>query len=271
MKKIHILTLLVALAVPATAATVFSFQQGDLRQDGVLLAGGDSYTMVAGSINDNTSTGTLGAGTDAIGNQFRTSAQQTSNPTLGNNGLNFVALFSYDLTALANYVTANPGMTVSQAQFTLIRTGGATGNFIGFNLWKTTPFTTAATWGTSDGTNAWSAPLTGNGTGLAGGGTELTKISASQPSNQQASNTLTWNSSDDFVAAIDDALARGDKTLYAMVKGSFFTNNDGRSTYADGSNATVDNRPELLITLIPEPSTFLLGAIGALSLLRRRR
>jgi hypothetical protein len=36
-------------------------------------------------------------------------------------------------------------------------------------------------------------------------------------------------------------------------------------------NLTQANRPGLLVTIVPEPSTALLGAIGALALLRRRR
>ena len=262
--------LLMAAPLSASAATVFSFQQGDLRQDGSLFGSGATYSgSHSAAITDQTPTATTA--TDRLGNQFRDAAAQAGNTNYGNNGQNWVALFSYNLTELATYIASNPGMTVSGSQFNLVKLTNQA-NAISFSLRSTQAFSTSATWATYDGTNAWPATVRSNSTGAVGGGTQGTVLSASAPASSGGAN-MAWETSSDFVTAVNNALASGDKTLYMMVQGAFYTNSDSSITYADIANATVDSRPELLITLdaVPEPSTAILGALGAIVLLRRRR
>jgi hypothetical protein len=269
MKKNHITAIFAALVLPASAATVFSFQQGDLRQDGVLFGTGASYAgAVDGSVTDNNPTGNISTLTaNAIGNQF----QSTSNASRGSNGQQWNGLFSYDLTELANHLTANPGLTVSAASFTLIKTTTGTGG-AALNLYQTQPFTTSASWNTYDGTNAWPSPTVTNPDGVAGGGTQLLKLNSNSVFSNGPS-PMVWNNTADsnFVDAVNNALTRGDKTLYMAVITDGAFNGDARITYSDLGDGTVNNRPELSITLVPEPSTAFLGALGALALLRRRR
>ena len=269
MKNIHIAALLTLSAIPATAATVFSFQQGDLRQDGALFGAGVSYTgAVDGSINDSNPTGTITAITsNVIGNQYAA----TSDTNRGTNGTQWNGLFSYNLTELANHLTSNPGFTVSAASFTLITTQTGTGGAT-LNLYQTQPFTASASYNTYDGTNAWPSPTISNPGGVSGGGSQLLKLNSNGVFSTSGS-PMTWNNSanTNFVDAVNDALARGDKTLYMAITTDGGFNGDARVTYSDLGNATVNNRPELSITLVPEPSTALLGALGALALLRRRR
>lgn len=267
MKKIQTAALFAAFALPASAATVFSFQEGDLRKDGVLFGAGASYSgTVDGSINDSNPGGTISTITaNLLGNQFG-----STNANRGSNGTQWNSLFSYDLTELAGYLSTNSGTSVSDASISLTRgtqtgTGGAT-----LNLYQTQPFTTSASWSTYDGTNAWPTPNPVNTDGLAGGGTKLTQLN----SNGVFSTTgLSWvnTANSNFTDAVNNALARGDKTLYMAAITDFGFNGDARITFSDKGDATVDNRPELLITVVPEPSTALLTALGALALLRRRR
>jgi hypothetical protein len=258
------------LAASSTSAAVMSLQQGDLRLDGALFGAGAAYAgAVDGSVNDNNPTATITAITsNVIGNQY----QATTNANTGTSGIQWNGLFSYNLIDLANYLAANPGFSVSAASFTLIKTTtGTAGSTL--NLYQTQPFTGSASWNTYDGTNAWPAPnAVNNGGGLVGGGSELLKLNSNGVFSN-GSSPMTWSNSanSNFVDAITNALARGDKTLYMAVITDSGFNGDGRITYSDLANATVDNRPELSITLVPEPSTALLGALGAIVLLRRRR
>lgn len=268
MKKTHISALFAALVLPASAASVFSFQQGDLRQDGSLFGSGSSFAgAVDGSVTDNNPGGDISTITaNFIGNQFR-----TSNANAGSNGQQWSGLFSYDLTELANHLTSNPGLTVSDASFTLIKTTTGTGG-ASLNLYQTQAFSTLASWNTYDGTNAWPTPTAANPDGVVGGGTQLLKLNSNGVFSNSAS-PIVWNNTADsnFVDAVNDALARGDKTLYMAVITDGGFNGDARITYSDLGSATVDDRPELSITVVPEPSTALLSALGALALLSRRR
>lgn len=252
------------------SAAVFSFQQGDLRQDGVLFGAGASYTGAKdGTVTDNNPTGTITSiTTNAIGNQF----QATSNANRGTNGVQFNGLFSYDLTELSTYLATNPGASVSEVSFKLItaQTGSAGATL---NLYKTDAFTSSASWNTYDGTNAWSSPNPVNTGGVTGGGAELSKLNSNAVFSTSGS-PMTWNNSanSNFVDAVNDALARGDKTLYMAVITDGGFNGDARVTYSDLGNATVDNRPELLITTtIPEPTSVALLGLGGLFLRRRSR
>lgn len=56
-----------------------------------------------------------------------------------------------------------------------------------------------------------------------------------------------------------------------MVRPETGTSLDQNAIFANNENITLDARPELTVTLIPEPSAALLGGLGLLALLRRRR
>ena len=257
------------LAASSASAAVMSLQQGDLRVDGTLFGAGAAYAgAVDGTITDNNPTGTITSiASNAIGNQF----VSTSDANRGTNGIQFNGLFSYNLTELANYIAANPGFSVSAASFTLITTQTGTGGAT-LNLYQTQPFTSSASYNTYDGTNAWPSPTENNPGGLAGGGSQSLRLNSNGVFSTSGS-PMTWSNSanSNFINAVNGALARPDKTLYMAVitEGGF--NGDARVTYSDLGNATVNNRPELSITLVPEPSTALLGALGFIALLRRRR
>lgn len=262
MKNIHIAALLTLSAFPASAATTFSFEEGDLRQDGALVGAGASYTgTVDGSVGDNNNTTTLASlNVDRLGNQF----QSPSNANVGTNGRQWNGLFSYDITQLANYITANPTFTVSAASFQLFSPGGSASLTTTLTLYRTSPFTGSSTWA-----NLNSGTLTANPGGVAGGGS---KESAALATTTSRINTnpgdLNFGTSANFVDAVNHALANGN-ILYLMVQGSY-GNVDSFSNFTNNAG-TIDSRPELNITLVPEPSTALLGALGALALLRRRR
>jgi len=258
-------------ALPCHAATTFSFQQGDLRKDGTLYGSGASYAgTFDGSVTDNAPNNSATTNTqDRIGNQFRATA---TNP--GSNGQQWSGLFSYDLSELSTFLASNPGFSVSAAAFSLTSIGGShAGGSATIVLYQTEAFTGNATWSTSNGTDAWSTPVTSNGSGTVGGGT----LASSSLGGGTVSTTIsigsamTFSSSASFVSSVNDALARGDKTLYLLIQAATYASLDSYATFANNTNTTTDYRPELSVTLIPEPSAALLGGFGLLALLRRRR
>ncbi len=259
------------LSSSASAAPIlFSFQQGDLRQDGVLFGPGASYTgNLTGSINDVNPTKVLTATTNnRVGAQFNTISPVNAN--IGTDGRAFNALFSYDLAPLQTYLTANPSKSVSEAAFRLTGSGGSSSNGFAntYRLYQTVGFTSSATWSTSDGTNAWPTPLRTNTGGVSGGGTQFSGQLATAGSTPTVGAVMSFNTSTDFVAAINNALARGDKTLYLVAQHNY-SNWDSWTSFYTHLDATVSNRPELLITVVPEPAT--LGVIAACALLTLRR
>ncbi|QTN33877.1 hypothetical protein HZ994_16680 [Akkermansiaceae bacterium] len=269
MKKIHYFAMLAACAMPASAATTFSFQQGDLRQDGVLFGVGSGYAGASdGSIIDQNPTKTANSGTaNRIGTQFNSTSANTGNDGRGINGL-----FTFDLTALADYLAANPTFTVSDVSLSVTRVGGGGSFGRAISLYATEAYTDSANWTTSDGTNPWSSPTTPNGTttpGLAGGGTVGALVGGTTFGTTKTTAPWVWGTSANFTAAVNSALA-GDKKLYLLAQ-TGYGNGDSFFDFAKFDDATVENRPDLQITVIPEPSAALLGALGALFLLRRRR
>ena len=251
------------------AATVFSFQQGDLRRDGLLHGSGAAYTgMLDGSVTDNAPNNSMVAiTTDRLGNQNR-----ATNANAGTNGQQWTGLFTIDLTELDAYLSASPGQSVSEASFQLTRLSSTSGG-VGLQLYQTDAFTTAATWAASNGTDAWSAPLAENPGGVAGGGTRV-----SGPLNGNAVGTfgaansaMNFGTSETFVSAIEAALARPDKTLYLMIQPSSAYNSDHYASFINSEHATTDFRPELVITVIPEPSAAMLLPLGLLAALRRHK
>lgn len=263
-----------AVALCATAAdaqtVTFSFQQGDLLKDGIAYGPGSSYSgAVSGHLVDANTTAALTTTAAAtIGNQFQ---NQTAPPAA--NGRNFVGLFSYDLTELANFITSNTSasssVSITGVSFKLIASGTTAGGVNGgISLYRTDSFTTGATWSNFDGITAWTAPFQ---SGLAetqfrftGGGSALTpNLGGTSPSTgaQVAGNILQWTSSANFIAALNTALAQPDKKLHLMAARPL-GNSDGRVNFHTGSAAIVNDRPELVITLAVTSLSDWTGAAG---------
>jgi autotransporter-associated beta strand protein len=264
-----------ALALCAAAAdaetVTFSFQQGDLQKDGSAYGPGTSYNgAVAGHIVDaNATTALTTTATATIGNQFQS---QTTPPAA--NGRNFVGLFSYDLAELASFITTNTSasssVSITGVSFKLIASGTTAGNVNGgISLYRTDPFTTASTWANFDGTNSWTTPFQ---SGLAetqfrftGGGSALTlNLGGTSPSTgaKVAGSLLEWTSSANFIAALNTALAQPDKKLHLMAARPL-GNADGRVNIHTGSATTVNDRPELVVTLSVNALSDWTGAAGS--------
>jgi arylsulfatase A-like enzyme len=247
------------LVEPCFGATL-TFQEGNFQVSGVTTGVGTGYTMVNGSVTDNSPSTSISAQTlSQIGNQNR-----TTNANAGTDGQQWNALFSFDLTELANYLTANPGQIVDGASFSLTKLGSSgTGSATSVNLYQTDPFTTGATWTTVNGSTAWTGPLPTNSGGSAGGGSKLLKLNSNGV--LLPASAMTWtNTGTNFITAVQNALTRGDKTLYlaAITDGAF--NGDSRASWANKLDATVSNRPLLTITTAPQlPPQFVSDPLNA--------
>ena len=248
-------------APAGTTSTTFSFQQGDLQQDGAAYGSGAAYAgVVDGRVTDNTATSALSTGVTAtIGNQF----QAGGSP----NGQQHCGLFSYDLTELNSFIAANTSASSSVTmhlgflQTHLLRR--SSGGAMTLNLYGTDPFTSSGC--------TWSNYTTGTGLGPVpyqniartndtvalrlhrrpfGADRQSGRHEPRLPTTTTTGTPLTWTSSANFITALTDALARPDKTLYLTARGSFFSNGDNRVNVNTSPTTTVDNRPELVITLV---------------------
>ncbi len=238
-----------------TAISTFSFQKGDLQKDGAAYGIGSGYGgVIDGRITDSSATSALVVSTGIIGKQNQSG-----------NGQDYVGLFSYDLTELGSFITANTSatstVTVSSVSFKLVSSGGSAAvSGTPIRLYQTDPFTSSARWNSTDGTTAWSAPFqninsttiyghTGGGSilGSSLGGTSPTVTSTTVTSG----NALNWTSSAAFVGAITNALGTVDKKLYLTANCPLSAgNSDSRVNFNTSNATTVDNRPELLITVV---------------------
>jgi autotransporter-associated beta strand protein len=139
---------------------------------------------------------------------------------------------------------------------------------MGLNLFGTDPFTaTGCTWSNYTTDTPWTIPyqnIANNAVayGWTGGPSALTSsLGGTNPNTTVTSgNPLTWGSSFNFITTISDALARPDKTLHLTARGSFFNTGDNRLNVHTSSATTVDNRPELLISLAINTFTDWTGA-----------
>lgn len=253
-----------ALAHSGTTTTTFSFQQGDLQKDGSSYGSGGGYAgVVDGRVTDNTATSPRSTtATATLGNQFQSGTH---------NGQQHCGLFSYDLTELNDFITANTGpfstVTIQAVSFKLITSGTPSGGSMALNLYGTDPFTaTGSTWSNYTTGTPWTIPYQSGRTettyNFTGGPSALTpSLGGTSPTTgtapsgtpptggTPAGTTLTWSSSANFISALTTALARDDKTLYLTVRGSFFNTGDNRVNVHTGSATALDNRPELLVTL----------------------
>jgi autotransporter-associated beta strand protein len=257
--------LLAPLTHAGTTTATFSLKQGELRKDGSSYGSAESYAGVLdGHLVDANATAVLTTGASAtIGNQFQSGS---------GNGRNFVGLFSYDLTELDDFITTNTSAsssaTVTSVSFRLIASGNTSGGaHAAISLFRTDPFTPAATWPTSDGTDAWTKPyqsgldetqfrFTGGGSALTAnlGGTSPTTAS------KTAGSIIEWTNSANFIEALNHALAQPDKTLYLMAARGL-QNSDGRVPFNTSNAATVDDRPELIVTVAVSTLSDWTGAV----------
>lgn len=262
----------VALFTPAlqagTTTSTFSFQQGDLKKDGSAYGSGASYSgVVDGRITDNTATTALSTtATATIGNQYRAGSP---------NGQQHVGLFSYDLTELNDFITANTSssssVSVTSVSFKLISAGGQNATS-GIRLYRTDPFTSSdCTWSNYTTGTPWTVPFQNIAStaqyGYTGGASALTaNLGGTSPNTGVTTgNALTWTSSTNFIDAVSYALGQADKKLYlaANVAITAYTGgSDQRVNVNFSPAATVDDRPELLITLDVNTYSDWTGAIS---------
>jgi autotransporter-associated beta strand protein len=246
-------TLLIQLVVPPARAgvvtNIFTFQKGNLQTNGVAYGSGSSYGgVVDGAINDNTATSALATGsTNTLGTAFASG-----------NGRQYCGLFSYDLTELNTFITANTSayssVQVTSVSFQLLSAGGVTGTATAIGLYGTDPFTSTCTWSNYTTGIPWTVAYQNIGSsaqyGYTGGGSVLTaSLGGANPNTGIASGSLlTWTSSSNFIVAITNALARSDKTLY-LTANSSLGNTDHRLNFNCSSVGTVSYRPALSVTL----------------------
>lgn len=252
---------LAASDVHADSTTVFGFQQNNLTTNSAPYGSGAGYTgALDGHILDaNTNTALSANPTLTIGNQFQ-----------GNqNGRQFTGLFAYDLSELYTYITNNNTISstagVSSVSFQLVTTGGNVGGGTGtIRLYETDPFTSTATWNSTNGPSAvnnWTVPFQSgfvtqsNTTFTGGGSSNSVAVGVANPAPNisattiVAGTTIGWDSSDTFTTAISNALARPDKTLYLAAVRLPFGNVESRVFLNSSRTNTIAQRPLLQITV----------------------
>lgn len=185
-------------------------------------------------------------------------------------------LFAGDTTTANDYLRSavafdlnNPaliGATITSATLTLTVRGSDTSSenaTITLNLHElTSSFTNdGVTWSSRNGTDNWTT----------GGGDFGAALASATGNPRTATSGSTVNfSSAGLASAAQDAIGG---TFYLLAK-SAVENNTARNLFQFASSRNVINSspgPVLTIEYIPEPSSALLGGIGLVALLRRRR
>jgi hypothetical protein len=252
MKWVGIAAVLAAGSLHAGIVTnIVSFQQNDLRVDGNLVDAAyqtGSVTLRSSAPDTvETSTGMY------IGSHLASSIPQANR-----------GLFAFDLSYIETLAAGNP-YTINSISFILTVSNART-------LAETLLFSAYATDSFNETTATWNNP----GAGHAAGGnigalfasTEVTSAMANANGTKIAFNASVPGN---MATAIANALA-GDKMLYIMVKHHV---EDGavNKFFRAGSDShtTVEYRPELLVTVIPEPATLGLLGIGTLLTILLRR
>lgn len=156
------------------------------------------------------------------------------------------------------------GATINSVTLTLTidarDTGGSANETVTLNLHQlSASFTNGGvTWTSRDGTNNWTTP-----------GGDFGGVLASDSAN---ADTVNANDTVDFTSAALASAAESaiGGSIYFLAK--LDVENDTRNIFRfKASNLAGSGKPTLTIDYIPEPSTALLGALGMLCLLRRRR
>ncbi len=162
-------------------------------------------------------------------------------------------------------VSAIPASDMIDSASLVLRTGGGLSSLITIKVYE-------YDFDIDESTATWNAPATGDGT--VGGilGTLLTSATFNPSAGPRSSADVTFSDTAQFRTAVSDALA-GDGFLRLILARSD-NSGSGQQRFARFDDETVTltgNRPELLVTHIPEPATMMMLAAGLPLLLKRRR
>ena len=201
-------------------------------------------------------------GTGANNNYFGSQSLQSNRPS--QQGINqAIMMFGFGGTGLTAGDVGSAILHIRQ-DFSSLPGFPNTWNIVGIAAGNTGWDTNTMTWNDIDGV---AGP--GDWTGDTLGGSLFGSYGTFQDLGTNVDGNIAINVTSAFQAFLD-----------GTITGIAFTNPTNGTTFSASSfavipfsnnNAIATNRPGLLVTAIPEPSTALLGCLGVLALLRRRR
>jgi hypothetical protein len=246
------LTLLISLTCTAFSQTTWFYGASDNKA---------TFGVTADNSQAITWMDSWAGGTNYNSNKFGTVSLQVNRPNVDGGGQSII-MFGFDGTGLTSSQVGSASLYLRQ-DFSFPTNVPNTWNIVGIAAGNNNWDTNTMSWNDINGASA------GDWTGGTLGGS----LSGSYGTFQDLGTSLDGNVAIDLTSAFK-AYLDGSITGIAFVNatnGNTFTAANYAFVPFSNDNVTATNRPGLLVTAIPEPSSALFGLIGAVALFRRRR
>lgn len=207
---------------------LFSFRQGDLRVGGKVVD--EKYVTPNFFLEE-------AAPEKSTNHPLASGNKWAKDGGPGKNGAQNRSLIAFDLTKLAEKL-ASGSQSVKKASL-VMRCTSQGAKAMTHQLLETEPFASGA---------SWNNPTGGDKSAEEPGGKEKMAL-AQKWIKKNGGGEKTWGPTKEFVAAVNNALQRPDKTLYLLLKGKWSSNEDSFGMFRPPAFEKVEERPVLIVEI----------------------